>query len=347
MAARHHTVPQFCLRNFADESGQVVLVDRDEPTRTHRTSVHNAASEAGFYRIEAEDLERPEDRARFDPESIEAALSGLEGEMAPAVKTLVDGRFDEFTDDTWYRMIQFTAIQAVRGHRWRNDFTALATHAFRMEFFENLDLERTATTLANQGKPHDPEAVARYLSELAEGQFPRILPPQAIMVQASLKMALGDPDSDELGLIRYLADKKPELILPRQCTVLTSDEPVVWWSPGGAPVGYASARVVWVPLSPKLILQFRDPTLDLTAHGLPEHSQRSGHDELAAFVNRLVAAQAERWVIHHPNDLPLADIDLPPREIWGDVLVDVREDGNIRRALYIHRRLQPDAQDRT
>lgn len=339
MTARHHTVPQFYLRNFADELGQLVLTDRGNPSLSHRTSVRNAVAETGFYRIETEDLARAEDRESFEPESIEAALSALESEMAPAIRTLVEGRYSDFTDEQWYRVVQFVAVQSVRGHRWRNDFTALATQSVRRQVLNEMDEAKAAATLAEQGRPSHPAAVQDFLREIASGRFPRILPPQAVLVQGSLKMALGNPDGANRGIGEHIANKKPELILPRETAVLTSDEPVVWWRPGDDPVGYASARVVWVPLSPRLIVQFRDIDLDLTAHGLPDPRARSSHDELATFVNRLVAAQAERWVIHRPGDAPLDDVRLPAREVWGDELVGVREEGDERRELYVHRRL--------
>jgi hypothetical protein len=83
-------------------------------------------------------------------------------------------------------------------------------------------------------------------------------------------MALGHPDTDDRGLGQYLAGKRLELIRPEQARVLTSDEPVCWWPPGDGPIGYATAQLVWVPLSPRLIVQFREPEFDMAAHGLAD-----------------------------------------------------------------------------
>ena len=60
-------------------------------------------------------------------------------------------------------------------------------------------------------------------------------------------------------------------------------------------------------------------------------------------MNRLVASQAERWIIHHPGDSPLAEMALPPREIWGDELVLVDQQGETRREVYVHRRTEPES----
>jgi hypothetical protein len=89
-----------------------------------------------------------------------------------------------------------------------------------------------------------------------------------------------------------------------------------------------------------LIVQFREPTFDMTAHGLPDVRSGEARDELVAFVNRVVASHAERWIVHRPDDAPIVGMVLPAREVWGDELVAVREDATTRRELYVHRRLK-------
>ncbi|WP_169748256.1 DUF4238 domain-containing protein [Microbacterium azadirachtae] len=340
VSPRHHTVPQLYLRNFADASGQVMLVSRDEPSLAHRSAINKAIAEVGFYRIETEALAREEDKSGFDPEGVEAELSKLESSMAPTIQKLVERRFAAIDDNDWYRLIQFTALQTVRGHRWRSDVIALITQSVRTQVLDGLDEEKAHAALALQGKPSTAADAAAFVEDLASSRFPRVVPPQAVLVQESLKMALGDPETDNRGLAQYLVGKKIEAVLPKSATVLTSDEPVCWWSPGDGPVGYATAQVVWLPLSPRLIVQFREPTFDMAAHGLPDLRSGEANDELVAFVNRVVASQAERWIVHHPDDAPIMGMVLPAREVWGDELVAVREDVATRHELYAHRRLQ-------
>lgn len=340
MSPRHHIVPQLYLRNFADASEQVMLVNRDELSLAHRSAISRAIAEVGFYRIETEALARDEDKIGFDPEDVETALSELESAIAPTIHKLVEGRFAAVDKNDCYRLIQFTALQTVRGHRWRNDVIALITQSVRTRVLGNLDKEKARASLARQGKPSTAADVAAFVEGLGTSKFPRVVPPQAVLVQESLKMALGDPETDDRGLAQYLMGKKIEVIVPKSATVLTSDEPVCWWSPGDVPVGYATARVVWLPLSPRLIVQFREQTFDMAAHGLPDLRSGEARDELVTFVNRVVASQAERWIVHHPDDTPIVDMVLPAREVWGDELVAVREDVTTRRELYAHRRLQ-------
>lgn len=115
-------------------------------------------------------------------------------------------------------------------------------------------------------------------------------------------MGIGNPETENGGLGQYLAGKHIDLIRATNATVLTSDEPVCWWSPESDEAPYALAQVIWVPLSPALVVQFREPGFDLEAHGWPGRSSAASQDETVSMVNAVVAAQAERWVIHHPDD---------------------------------------------
>ena len=151
MAARHHTVPQFYLRSFADASGQVRLVDRDDHARYHLSSVHNAAAEAGFYRIEAEDLaaRRGSNYVRSGKHRSGAERLGIrDGARHPHAGRGPDA---DFGDEVWYRLIQFTALQTVRGRRWRNDLAALATQSARIQFLGNLTDEKARSLACGTG----------------------------------------------------------------------------------------------------------------------------------------------------------------------------------------------------
>ena len=57
---RSHIVPQLLLKRFAsepNEHGQLRELDRADLRSAHPTTVRKACREAGYYRIEVEDLE--------------------------------------------------------------------------------------------------------------------------------------------------------------------------------------------------------------------------------------------------------------------------------------------------
>jgi hypothetical protein len=334
---QHHTVPKMYLRNFADAAGLVIQVDRDHPEVPFKASIRKALRERGFYRIETEDLAREEDRLTHDPEAIESALAEVEGAIAATLHKLQKPGSEPDKED-WYRLIQFTALQTVRGKRWRDDFASIATHHARMMVLANLDEVRVRSWLSDQGLPSSSHDVEKFVESMKGRGFPRLVPPQATLVQESLRMALGDPETDDVGLQQYLAGKRLGLLRTSRVAVLTSDEPVCWWTPDDAPVGYATAPIVWVPLGPRLVLQFREPGFDMHASGLP-----NTQDSLVEFVNRRVAGQAERWIVHHTSDSPLTGLQIPGREAWGEELVtEYLDDEGNRHDLFVHRRIRSD-----
>jgi hypothetical protein len=333
VTARHHLVPQFYLRNFADGNGQVALVDRDDPERVILNAVRKACSEVGFYRIETEVLAREEDRVSHDPESVEQHLSMFEQSAAPAIYKLLRTAFADFTRDDWFHMINFIALQTVRGHRWREDFNALATQAMRVHLGATVTDETIAQWLRDEGRPVHPTAISDYREQMVGPDRPRLIAPDAVHIQEGFKLALGD-----LGE-RLADDMRWSLIASDSVQILTSDEPVCWWAAGNTPVGYGSAQVVWLPLNPRVVLQLMDADVTTEDLGLPSPSTPSGRDELCRFINSQVGGQAHRWIVHRPGDRPLDDVILAPRTAWGDELVSVEETGNTRREIWVHRRL--------
>ncbi|MFZ2164123.1 MAG: DUF4238 domain-containing protein [Propionibacteriaceae bacterium] len=332
MSARHHLVPQFYLRNFADASQQVVLVDLGRPERVIRSAIRKACAEVGFYRIETEVLSRKEDRATHDPEVIEHHLSQFERPAALAIGKLLSTGLTDLVEKDWFYLINHVALQTVRGHRWREDLNAATTLQMRIHLSQTITDERIRGWLAEAGRPSTADEVEAFRAEMLGPKGPKLVLPDVVMIQESIKLALG-------SLGERLAGMTLSLLTGDTVPVLTSDEPVCWWSPGDGPVGYATAKVVWLPLNPRVILQLRDHETDFDSLGLPPRTTAAGRDDLVRLINSEVAGQAHRWIIHHPDDQPLEGLRVPTRTAWGDQLINVTEDGDTRRELWVHRRL--------
>src|SRR5665213_2478949 len=105
---RHHLVPQLLLGRFADANGNLRMVRRDDLTFSVGTSVRKACNEAGFYRIETEDLE-PDHRDGHDPEFLEKTLSVFETRAATAIGHVLNGS-PPWTLDDRYHLTMFTAL---------------------------------------------------------------------------------------------------------------------------------------------------------------------------------------------------------------------------------------------
>lgn len=335
MTPRHHLVPQMYLRNFANADSQVALADRDDPTRRFVTSVRKACAEVGFYRIEPEAIDASSaENVTVHPELVEQELSKFETAASPGLSELVRTRSkDSLTMEDWYHLVNFIALQSVRGRRWREDFDSVATHAARQYLAESLSDKEIRDVLKRDGKRYGKAAVREYRSQMLGEEGPRLQAPQTVHVFEGVKMAFD-------VIAPRLAERMSwEVIEAPSVAVLTGDEPVCWWAPGDSPVGYFNAKVIWMPLSRDLVLQLTDSETDLAALGLPDLETPAGRDELVALVNREIAGQAERWIVHHPDTDPLEGLDIPKRTRWVNQLVDVRSDDTTVTESYIHRRL--------
>ncbi|MEU1550880.1 DUF4238 domain-containing protein [Nocardia sp. NPDC005745] len=339
MTPRHHLVPEGYLRHFAKvvqgkKFPVVALVDRNDPSRTILQSVNGACAEVGFYRIEADDLARVEDRRGHDPEVVENQLSHFESEGLKVIdKFTKELSLSSMTQEDWYNMINFIALQAVRGHRWREDLNALATHHMRQFLWDPVSDNQIRQWLIDEGRPFSQADILAYRHEITGERGPRLIAHQAVLVQESIRMAFTQ-------INERLADRMAwNLIVGQEGSVLTSDEPVCWWKPGNGPVGFGSARVAWIPLSDRTILQIHDYDTAPDKLGLPTLKTPAGREALIRFVNREVAGQATRWIVHHPDSQVLDGIDLPPRTEWRNQLVERHTDERTVREHHLFRRL--------
>lgn len=325
-------MPQFYLRNFASKTGQVVLVHRDDLSRAHPTAVRKACAEVGFYRVDPGAYEPDQGSEPIDPEMIEQHLSQFERSAAPGIYKLVRTGLADLTREDWYHLINFTALQTVRGNRFREDMNAAGTHALRVHLGETVTDERIRNWLEEDGRSATTADISTFREDLLGPHGPRLVAARETLIRESLTLAL-----DRLGA--RLAHMTWSVVEADSAHVLTGDEPVCWWAPGEGPVGFGSAQVVWLPVSRRRILQLRDRTVTSESLGLPDPATPASRDALVRFINAEVATQAHRWIVHHPDDRPLDDLDLGPRTAWADELVSVEENGDNRRELWIHRRL--------
>jgi hypothetical protein len=84
---RHHTVPRFYLRRFADEHERVMRVPLEAGTSPHRVKVINLAVESYFYQAELSNGSATG--------QIEEMLSALEDEWKPAIEAFVGGNWSQ------------------------------------------------------------------------------------------------------------------------------------------------------------------------------------------------------------------------------------------------------------
>jgi hypothetical protein len=307
------------LRHFADQRKVLHLVDRDDLGRVVPSSVRNACNEVGFYEwrpgLAPEDVEDP---AVLAPEYVEhVLLADFEGRaVAPLARMLETGRPPE-TDEDRYHLSHFIALQATRGRRFREDLAQAGAMALRMSLDSPEGRARSVAWLAERGLPHGRADVDAHLERVLGPTGPRVIPSATYATQQALRASLDVARRLWTGAWHVHRYDHPAL--------LTSDEPVVAWHPGDEPITALTAPVLWFPLSRTHLLAIHWPIGASTARQIVRRDRP--HPD---HVNSLTATQAERWIVHHPQDGEvLARASVGPRPEWVDEVLDVRAEGDV------------------
>jgi hypothetical protein len=325
---RHHLVPQLLLRRFADADGNLCMVKRDDPNGLPlRISVNNACNEAGFYRIETEDVE-PDHRDGHDPEVVEKMLSMFESRAEAAIEHILAGQLP-WTDDDRFHLVNFVALHFVRGWRYRRHMNEIGTLTMRRMLASVSDrMTRMARQhLRSEGRAVTQAAIDEFVAVILGPSGPKLVSSQPNAIQTGFEFAL-----------EFLAERlfiRPMRLerFDNSTPLLTSDSPVVTWSPDHPDkrvVPLADAATITLPISPTAALTF----------------SQGGHDAVATAgtvrarqINLAVADTAERWIYFRPGTNPLGALDIPPekphwvgeriasridddgryRELWGTV----------------------------
>lgn len=320
---RHHLVPQFVLRNFADDRHNLRAHSRDDLHKSHLSSVTNACNEVGFYRIETDHLE-PGARKGHDPEHVEKLLAELEADAARIVAGLLQGRLPTAEEDVFHLAL-FVAAQSTRGWQFRRDINQAMTLRMRAEMRYDPKVFRSARArLRDLGEPYGERDVERFLDEVYGDSGPKLRATEPVLVQASLQHALEE-------LTPLLLERAPGLYVFDEPALLTSDAPVVSWAPGnGRAVGMGNAKLIFMPLSRTVALVYGPKGTSRV---------RAGTIIRAKQINHRVADGAVRWVYQHPDDDVVATIQLPPeRPKWERELVSVSEESGERHERWLHLR---------
>jgi hypothetical protein len=226
---RHHQVPQFYLRGFADADDRVKVIRFGDPPTTYVTNVKNVAVESNFYTVDWLDPAR-EDLA-------EQLISGAEKAAAGALHLLLQGH--EPTLEQRGEIATWVALQYGRGRGKRVDSIGMQKTMLR-------------ANLALGGKQ-------RLASRLSLDDPAEI---DELWDRVVVRGDVADPPSARYQHIRTMI-KTVELVAPvyaqarwqivtfKHRRLFTSDQPICLWSPPSDDpgIGMLTADAVSVPLA--------------------------------------------------------------------------------------------------
>lgn len=286
---RHHVVPRFYLRRFADNAGQVIRVELPG-LRRHLLSVNNAAVVNDFYLMEGDDTAT---------DAFENALSTLEGRAATAFQTLIDQRQLPLDPQVRAVIAVWAAAQHLRTVAARQAGSELTDAAVKLSIAigGREALGRALETI--EGHPATAAEIDEAWQLMTQFEQYRVENAQVLHLEAIDRRlpSLADAFSQRgWQVVRFSVD-----------ALVTTDTPAVLMrGPGDdprMPVGTATAGGILVPLDRRIALVMTEP-------GDPD-LELAGDAVLARALNQQVVAQARSAVFHHPEDDPLDGLELP------------------------------------
>ncbi|WP_327651984.1 DUF4238 domain-containing protein [Micromonospora aurantiaca] len=227
---RHHQVPQFYLRGFADDSDRVKVVRFGEQPRTFVTSVKNVAVEANFYKVDWLDAVREDLAEKLIGKVEDAAVEPLRL-LAQHGELTVQQRGDVAT---------WVVLQYLRGRGKRVDSVGLQKLMLRAD----LALGGKQRLASRLGLDDSAEVDALWDSIVVRGELAD--PPT--MRYSHLRTMFSSTISK---VAAAYVQAHWQVVTFQRRRLFTSDQPVcLWRAPDDDPgVGLLTADAVSIPLN--------------------------------------------------------------------------------------------------
>jgi hypothetical protein len=303
VGAKHHTVPAFVLRRFADKDGMLLVRERASGELSTRAVSKLAVTD--FYTVLNTDGE-------FDG-PMEQLLATVEGQAAALFRLLLSAfrKPGPLSLDEQVTVSQFLAFQMMRGPRKRREIELLADYTLKLQAGDALtgqDLRQLTAV------PHPNEHI-RLMGAVSFEIFKSLLsrPVQIVQLDAPLLVICDEPVLVDIdNHVRHLpACSVRQGKLRRQQRQTegkgTFRQIVHVWPT--RPSGVQAAEAVAMPLSPSALLVLGQPGEQA------QYQLRLTGDEardVAHEVNMALVDQAYEWVAAHPGHPSFADWTFPP-----------------------------------
>jgi hypothetical protein len=300
---RHHTVPLFYLRGFADAD---TLLTVQLPDRRFKQSVRNVSVANDFYALAGHE---------DGDDVLERAMSEVEGNAAAVIRKIEGGVWPLEQEDR-ETLAFFIALQSTRTQSQRRTADSLAAQMARLQIGAGgLALFKRQLEESIDGVTDD--MVDRMWAQAMRPEGPPIRVRNVEFAQQMLETAA--------ELVRYLSGRPWVLVRFDRRSLITSDHPVSLVrrtdSLPGEGVGYATAWGITMPLTRKLGLIMGDPTSIMNAvpvervwAGELDAVDAVGTTKSEQFLNLHTISSASTQLFLHPGDERFLPEALPDPE---------------------------------
>lgn len=232
VSSNHHTVPQFYLKGFRDESGKMTVWHRKDGKISHHP-VKKIAKMPGYYNILTDDGN--------ESDIVEEIYSKIEL-RASRTFTLMTGALHlmpRFLSEDRLLLSDYLALQFVRTLKFRRSSQLLYDYNWKM---------MTMVDLLNSKEPLT-KAQARFLND-----------PHLVGEFAQTQDALTIQELNSIREVSPLLFYRPwMLIVFNKDVLITSDCPVFLYPFPGCPAGLGTAAEIWFPMNSRHLLVLGNP----------------------------------------------------------------------------------------
>ncbi|WP_052207107.1 DUF4238 domain-containing protein [Sinomonas humi] len=330
VSRKHHTVPKFYLKGFANDAGRIGTV---RLTGKHRfvQPIGDASTQKDFYATPGHD---------DGPDAFERQLSAMEADASKVIRKIADKGVWPLTTDDRDTLVVFLTLQFLRGPDRRRKMEQMMSVMTRMEIGFGGKDGVAAWAQRRGGKTISEEEAARIWEEATRAGGPTIDISPAAHIQHLLDLLP--------KFVPYFAGRPWALFRFQRRSLLTCDTPISLLprairegtDPALPPlgIGLATAWGISVPLTRSIGLMLANPepmfgevTAGDVATGRFDITQPPSSRAARTF-NWATLNNAREWIFHHPDDAALVPQDLPeptseeidvsdvPKEFTGEPL---------------------------
>jgi hypothetical protein len=301
VARRHHTVPRFYLRGFAEQ--ERIATVRLPGDKRFPQSINDASVAKNFYAVAGHE---------DGDDVIEKSLSDVEGTTAEVFETIASGTWPLSFEDRM-ALGYFVALQATRVPVQRRTMDHVARQMLRLEIGAG-GKPGLRRRLEQQGREVTDELIERLWQEATRPEGPPIERPKVEHIKQMIEAA-GE-------LHKYIVGRPWTLVQFDRRSLITSDAPVGLvrdpQDESGMGVGYMTAWGITFPVTRKLglLMSSPEPLIELEipverAHSGAADTTQLGTTQLERFFNYQTVVNASEWLYHHPEDEKFVPEQLP------------------------------------
>lgn len=301
VGSKHHVVPRFILRRFANDKDQVLV--RDRATGAKRVSSTRALAVTDFYTYI--------DTAGELNASYEQMWGHIEAAADGILREHLDNPFVRprpFSPVEKYAIDAFVALQSIRGPANRRVMELVADYAMKLVNQDKFSADEMNNLEFRAHQNLHLEALVRVLPRIEEHFASRaaflVTLDEPLLVTSDEPVCLERPDDHAPPTRRQMRDYPRDILVDGQPV---PREDTIQFARGG--VGLANAEAIVMPVGPRHAIAYDRPgSLRPAPHRRLEGADA---DHFAAEVSRTAIEQAVVWIAGHIAHPTLERMRLP------------------------------------